>query len=213
MQHWRWRAIFCPPFINWIRDPTSSRRDRCSLSAHRRGLSFIPEAHFAGFQVALASARTTPIQRQSYIMWLEWRDGQVSSSKLTVCPICHRRRGADAGIGGQARGRRAVSAMPGPVLRTGVRDNAQAARWRARALQAVTPERTLDRRGSSELLLKRAMVAARQVLLRVDDELAHRKLVPASACAGPTSARSSGGPCPRTRFRGTAGRASRLRRL
>jgi hypothetical protein len=76
------------------------------------------------------------------------------------------------------------SVMPGAVLLNRRADNAQAARWRARAPQAVAHERTLSRRGSLELSLKRAMGRGEAgSVAGWTMSWAHRKLVPAS-CAG-----------------------------
>ena len=90
--------------------------------------------------IAVFEDRADP--KPSYIMWLEWRDDRISfihdyryvryvtaDAELTLAPEANP---ADDG---------AVSDAAARFYWGGMRDNAQAARWRARALQAVTPRK------------------------------------------------------------------------
>ena len=55
--------------------------------------------------IAVFEDRADP--KPSYIMWLEWRDGRISfHPRLPLCPLCHRRRRADAGSGSKSGGQR-----------------------------------------------------------------------------------------------------------
>ncbi len=100
-----------------------SRRTRFASARADVGMFFTIYAKFDGVSLApawlegrevIAVFENRADPKPSYMMWLEWRDGQISfHPRLPLCALCRRRRGtgAGAGCGIGGRGRRGLTVL------------------------------------------------------------------------------------------------------